>query len=96
LFKKKKENIVLILGTQYSGKTTLFYQLKLNKFRECAGSMTINKDVFSINEKKYEFYDITENLIKNKTNLIEEAKKIIFLIDSFEVSKEAQLNKTTS
>jgi predicted AAA+ superfamily ATPase len=95
LLKKKKEKIILILGCQGSGKTTLFYQLKMKKFRDCCSSITTNTDTFNLGEKKYEFHDITENLIKNKMNMIENASGIIFMIDSFEISKDNQLNKTT-
>jgi GTPase SAR1 family protein len=87
----KENKIVLILGLQDSGKTTILYHFKFNEKVFTIPTSGYNIESFSYKSKNYTAYDMQykDDLIESKDfiELFNNVNIIIFVVDKSKVSR---------
>mmetsp|Transcript_9499 Transcript_9499/g.25334 ORF Transcript_9499/g.25334 Transcript_9499/m.25334 type:complete len:196 (-) Transcript_9499:2673-3260(-) len=87
---------ILIVGLDGSGKTTILYQLLLNKFTMTTPTPGHNKELLKYQGKKYDIFDVGGSMLVRETWRLyaRAADAIVFVVDASDIERipEAQIH----
>jgi len=83
-----KADTILICGPQNAGKTTLYYQLKQDAFRETYASMMENIDTFLIDSRPFRVVDLAGHISRRHlfSSYVTRLKACVFVVDGSDES----------